>query len=111
MKIIVEGYDTERETWTVKSIGGDPYKPYSIPFLECINDKGEEAIFQVARDAESAWEAAKAYLRNMANNDVVARCPEEILADYDHWERAVYGADDELIEALGFTPTLAYRVE
>ncbi len=41
--------------------------------------------------------------------DRVSEVPEEELASYDGNELEVTDADEELIEELGFTPTVAYR--
>lgn len=41
--------------------------------------------------------------------DAIAHVPEEELASYDGNELEVTDADEELIDELGFTPTVAYR--
>ena len=41
--------------------------------------------------------------------DAIERVPEEQFAGYDGCEREVESADEELIDELGFTPTVAYR--
>jgi len=79
------------------------------------NDK-KEFICIVGEEALIAWCLGESYgPGSTAVNsleewlDLWLDTPEEEFASYDGVECEVEDADDELIEELGFTPTVAYR--
>ena len=76
------------------------------------NDK-EEFRCMIGDDRLIQWACDKSDSYGFSNfNDfltAVAKTPEEELASYDSNECEVTEADQELIDKLGFTPTVAYR--